>query len=232
MLRILVLLLFLLPIQTKALGEVDLIWEADTYTPPFYKGLPLWSKQSQIKFVAIENIPNKSPSTLIYRWSRDGKVIGSSSGVGQNTFTFSDSVLSLPTEIEIDVFEEEGQGSIGSASLVLRTIPSKSIVVEDNPLYGLMLNKAISGEFIIKEDESSFGAIPFFENVSARFAPAITYTWSTNTGDRRLGETVTYRAPEKGEGTASITLTTSNKKTLSEPTRNNFLIRFNKQNDF
>lgn len=232
MFRTLVFLLLLLPTFVGAVGEVDLLWEADTYTPPFYKGLPIWSKQSRINLFAVENIPNESASTLIYRWTRDGSVIGAASGVGKRSLSFADGVLSLSTEIKVDVFKEEGQEPLGTATLILKPSDPRALVVEDNPLYGLMLNKAIYGEFVIKEDESSFSAIPLFSDISKRTGEAMKYVWSTNSGDSRVGERVTYRAPEEGEGTASVGLRITNAKTVFQPKQNNFLIKFNKQNDF
>ncbi len=37
-------------------GEVDLIWETESYVPPFYKGKALFSYQNKINFIAIPHI--------------------------------------------------------------------------------------------------------------------------------------------------------------------------------
>lgn len=223
---------FLIPIfHLNAAQEVDILWQANTYTPPFYKGLPLWSNQSRITFVAIPNLPNINPSSLIYRWTQDGTVLGPSSGINKRSITIGDTVLSLPTEIRVDVFLEEGTEPLGSASVSLEPITTKLMVYENNPLYGLLLNKSITSEFEITEDEVTFAAIPLYANVSMRNAPSITYTWITNTGDTRSGPDITYRAPEEGSGSASITLGSKHSQTLIEPKKMNFLVKFDSTSD-
>ena len=51
---------------------VTILWEADTYTPPFYKGKPLASAQSSIRAVAIPDTGNAKnilgAGNLVYVW--------------------------------------------------------------------------------------------------------------------------------------------------------------------
>lgn len=205
--------------------SVDLVWQADTYTPPLYKGLPLWTNESRITLVAIPQIANAS--SLIYRWKKDGVVLGMSSGVNKRSLSFSDSVLSLPVEIELDLFVEEGASPVASARTVIRPTGFKLVAVEDSPLLGLLLNRAVAQNFDLGEKEVSFVALPFFADVTTRFAPVLSYSWTTNTGDKREENRVTYRAPEEGSGSASVTLRVTNARTLAQPAGVNFLIRFN-----
>ncbi|MFQ5754351.1 MAG: hypothetical protein ACE5HI_20410, partial [bacterium] len=62
--------------------EVDLIWEAGVYTPPFYSGKALPSSESEITIVAVPQLVTSSgnklkSSDLIFTWKKDGKVLGS-----------------------------------------------------------------------------------------------------------------------------------------------------------
>lgn len=232
--KTLALLLFFLLVPTtysNAAGEVDLLWQGETYTPPFYNGLPLWSKQSRITFVAISNLPNINRSSLIYRWTRDGTVLGPNSGINKRSITIGDTILSLPTEIRVDIFLEEGTEPLGSASVSLEPITTRLMVYENNPLYGLLLNKSITSEFEITEDEVTFAAIPLYANISMRNVPSMTYTWVTNTGDTRSGPDITYRAPEEGSGSAFITLGSEHSQTLIEPAKVSFVIKFDNTTD-
>ncbi|MHB1330680.1 MAG: hypothetical protein ACYCY6_01800 [Minisyncoccota bacterium] len=232
--KTLTLLLFtlLVPLSyLNAADEVHILWQAHTYTPPFYKGLPLWSNQSRVTLLAMPNLPGVNPSSIIYRWTRDGVVLGPSSGVNKRSIIIGDTVLSLPTEVQVDIFLEEGTEPLGSDHVVLEPITTKLMVYENNPLYGLLLNKSITSEFEITEDEATFAAIPFYANVSTRTAPSMTYTWITNTGDTRSGPDITYRAPEEGSGSASITLESKHSQTIMEPRKMNFLIKFDNTDD-
>ena len=210
-------------------GEVDLIWEAQTYTHPFYEGLPLWSNESNITFTAIPHIPSVSPGNIIYRWSKNKTVLGSLSGVGKNSLSFKDTVLSLPVEVTIDLFLENGSSPLGSRTVTLKPASPKLLGLENSPLYGLMTNKSVINEFIIEEDEVTLSAIPLFSTVSKRTAGAFVYTWLTNSGERRVGDSITYRAPETGGGSASVMVRGENSKIIAQPKNVNFLIKFNEQ---
>jgi hypothetical protein len=224
-------LFFLLPTFAHA-QSVDLIWKGETYTPPLYKGLPLWSNQTRISVFAIPNTPGLNPPTLIYRWKKNDTVIESSSGINKRVFSIADSVLSQPINITLDVFVEDGLDPVASASLVLTPTKVRLSVVEDNPLYGLMLNKAIKESYTLTEDEVTLVALPLFSNAIRRNAPALSYSWLTSSGDKRTENSVTYRIPEGGAGLARITLRMNNPQIIAQPDTKNFLIQFDKQNEF
>lgn len=227
---VLILFIFLIPTTLRAAGEVDLLWQGGTYTPPFYEGLPLWSNQSRITFTAISNLP--ASSNPYYRWTKNGTVLGSMSGLGKKSIMFIDSILSLPIEVKIDLRDGEDGKVLGTASVTLNPIAPRLLILENNPLYGLMLNKAVGSEFPLSENEVTFSAFPLFSAVSTRFAPAFTYTWRTNDGDSRDGNSVTYRAPDSGSGSASVNLKAAHSIILAQPENKSFLIKFSNQNAF
>ena len=232
--KVLVLIIFglLIPFSfSYGAGEVDVLWQGEVYTPPLYRGLPLWTSEARITFVAMPNLPGVNPANLIYRWSKDGTVLGSLSGVGKRSLVLVDGVLSLPLEVKVDIRTSESEPYIGSAVLNLRAGVSRVLVVENNPLYGLMLNKAIGNEFSLKQDEVTFAALPLFATVSDRKAPVMSYTWNTNTGDKRMGNSVTYRAPEDSQGSSLVTLDVVNTRILSQPPRKSFVIQFDNQEE-
>jgi hypothetical protein len=71
-------------------AEVDLIYEADTYTHPFYKGKRLYTSESNVDFIAIPNFVRngrKIPSSeLVYTWKINGNVRQDVSGYGRSVF--------------------------------------------------------------------------------------------------------------------------------------------------
>ncbi|MFZ2523593.1 MAG: hypothetical protein WAW92_04380, partial [Minisyncoccia bacterium] len=81
--------------------DVDLLWQADSYVPPFYKGKAMFSHENQITFVAIPHILNSAgqevnPKNLIYKWTKDSIVMDSQSGYGKNTVTITGALISRP----------------------------------------------------------------------------------------------------------------------------------------
>lgn len=235
--RILVLTLllatyYLLPTTVLAVDSVDLLWQGDTYTPPFYEGRSLWSNQSQVKITAIAHTANFNPSTLYYRWKRNGTVLGSLSGINKTSLTLIDSVLSLPIEVTMDVRDGEDGKVLATETIFLTPVRPRLIVIEDNPLYGLMLHKVVGDTLVLKDREVSFSAIPFFSRVSTRTAPAMDYTWRTNAGDTRKGNRSTYRSPEGERGEAEISLEATNAGVLESPVGRSFSVKFGDQNAF
>ncbi len=219
----------LMPPNAEA-QTVDILWEGQSYTPPFYQGLALWPNEGQVAVSAIAIIPGKSSASLYYRWSKDGTVLGSLSGVGKNSITFSDTILSLPIEVRVDVRDGEEGDILATERVTLSPSDPEILVVEDSPLYGLMLNKAVLNNFSLINSEVSFSAIPLFHRTTTKNAPAISYLWSTNTGDARTGNRVTYRISDDSSGQAKIQLSITNKGVLVQPQPKNFNIMFNQNN--
>lgn len=220
-------------LPTAAFAQsIDLLWQGETYTPPFYEGRSLWSRESRLSVTALASVPGFSPQSLYYRWTRDGTVLGSLSGVGRSSLTFVASVLASEMEIKVDARDGEDGPVLASSTITLRPLFSRLLVVEDSPLYGLMLHKPVKSEFFLSQSEVSFSAIPLFARVTFRAAPAITYTWTTNTGDARTGNSATYRAPEGERGESVINLKAENTGIIEVPPKKSFLVKFGEQSGF
>lgn len=89
-------------------ASVDLLWEgADSYTPPFYKGLALPSTGGIIRVTAIPSI--NAPANLSYAWTQNDDAQQADSGYNKSSFTFQNSDL-IPTE-DVSVTESSGDFS-------------------------------------------------------------------------------------------------------------------------
>src|SRR3989344_6530597 len=71
-------------------AEVDVLWEALTYTPPFYKGKRMLSSSGTITVTAMPSFVVASGKTLdsaalVYSWEQDGKNLLSQSGFGKQS---------------------------------------------------------------------------------------------------------------------------------------------------
>jgi len=72
-------------------ADVTLLWEADTYKPPFYKGHSNAAFGSTFRVTAIPEFFDKkgirmNPKDLIYTWKKNYEVVGSASGYGKDSF--------------------------------------------------------------------------------------------------------------------------------------------------
>lgn len=207
--------------------SVDLLWKGTGYTPAFYKGKDLWAKQGQIVFTAIPH-GFSNPASLIYKWRRNGEVLGSASGVGKSSLTLADSILSKPITIAIEIVDSDDM-ILAERSEALKPTPVKLLIYEDNPLYGLMLHHETGASFLLREKEVSFSAAPLFYSAGSRNSPLLRYAWNTSgAGADQATNRVTFRIPE-GSGTANIFVNAKNSNKLLQSAEAFFAVQFGSQ---
>lgn len=162
---------------------VTIVWEADTYTPPFFKGKALFSHQSTITFMAQPQLVTGgrtlNPANLIYTWSKEGTVLGSQSGYGKQTLTLTGSVISRSMKVMVEV-QDPTSGATASGVIQVDPIePEVSMYIVD-PLYGVQYNKAIKGNLPLNGKEVTLTAVPYFFSNAESESGSISYNWSIN----------------------------------------------------
>lgn len=164
-------------------ADVDIIWNADTYTPPFYKGKALFTNKANLTFVAIPHFVNSSGNkinsqSLVYNWYEGSKIINNQSGVGKNTLKIEGKTISRPLDIRVEI--ETFDGSIKASNRIEVDLSEPKILVyEKNPLYGLILGMALNS-FSLKEQEVTLSAVPYFFNTFTRDSSNMKYNWTQN----------------------------------------------------
>lgn len=215
-------------LSTPALAQsVDLIWQAETYTPPFYQGRAMWSRQSIISFLAItQELPN--PSNLIYNWTRNGTILGLVSGIGKDTLSFMDTIFSKPQTIRIEVLSLEEE-LLAEKTITITPSDPRILVYENNPLYGFIFNNELSDGFRLREQEATLTAFPLFFSTPAREYLSLKYEWNSSNSPSGNRSSVTYRAPEDASGLASVSLNISSNDFLQQSAKKSLLIKFGEQ---
>lgn len=193
-------------------AQVDLLWQANSYTPPFYKGKALLPFQGTALIAAVPRMVNESgkplpASSLIYTWKEGDNVIGDSSGHGKNLFVIKSRVPIRPKPISVLVETTDGELQAES-TLVISPVQPKVTLYENHPLYGIRFNKANNAGFSLIGDEMKVSAVPFYFETPRRNASAIAYRWSLNFAElpqEKKADIVLRRSSEEG-GTANIAL--------------------------
>lgn len=167
---------------TKGSPDVLLLWQADSYTPPLYRGKALHPAEGVITIQAlpyfISGGSRLSPSTLNFTWKQDSTVLGSQSGIGRDTLIVAGSVLGRP--LDISVTASTANGSL-EATRVTR-IPVTTPLVhfyEDNPVLGIRFERALTGTFNLTDEEVAVEAFPYFFSTNNRFE-SLDYEWRVN----------------------------------------------------
>ncbi len=191
-------------------AEVDILWEAQTYTPPFYKGRALPSYQSKIKLVAVPNMMQAgtkiSPNTMVYKWKKDGEIMNQVSGFGKSIIYLEDPVPLDGTQIDVEASSLDGTIK-ATKRIYLTQIAPKVLIYEVSPLKGTQLQSAINSIFNLTKQEIKFAAVPYFYSSLSPKA-STKYTWFLN-GSALSGQTkpeISFSTQEGQEGTAQISV--------------------------
>lgn len=211
---------------------IDLVWQNESFVPPFYKGKALYSHQNKITFIAIPHIFNNgkevSPKNLIYTWKKNGSVIESASGYGKNTYTSEGSVISRPLNIEVNVTSPTTSAS-GYTHTVVTPIEPSIVFYKKDPLYGIEFQKALSGSISIENsNEINILAIPFFFGVMDKKSTDLTYIWSINGSEISSAgsSNQVFRRKEGTKGNSLISLSIENSNKILQYASEDFNLVF------
>lgn len=165
-------------------AEIDLLWEgADSYTPPFYRGRALPSKEGLVRVVAMPQIKQGGAlldaGNYVFTWKRQDKTIQSGSGFGKNTFVFQKDYLNPSESIEVTA-QNNQTGSRSQARLSLAAFQPKIMFYEKNPLLGVQFQTALANDFKVQASDKTVVAIPYFISSTNPVSGDLLYEWSIN----------------------------------------------------
>lgn len=194
--------------------EVDLLWEGDSYVPPFYRGRALPTSGSSIRLFAIPRLVPGGSSTpipaedLIYTWRQGGQILQGASGRGRYTATIEASPFSQTESVSVEVKTTDGELR-GFASARIPSTDPKLVLYEDHPAFGILFHQALINGSTISESEASFSVIPYFAPEPTLKSSLLQYAWRVNgtplTNDPTRPNTITLNA-EGTDGNALIEL--------------------------
>lgn len=217
---------------TIAPADVDLVWQADTYSPPFYKGKSLFTRQSTITLNAIPNFVNLNTgqtipsSSLVYEWKYNGDVLPNSSGQGRDRLEITGDIIARPISITVTV-SAIGSDLQARTSLTINTFDPEIVLYENNPIYGVMFEKALSGSFMINRNEMEISAVPYSFSAENRDDDTLTYKWLLNGqtiqtyGNRK---DLVFRKTTESTGKANISITTNNEDKFLQTANTSFSV--------
>lgn len=194
-------------------ADVDLLWEAETYVPPTYKGKAIPTSESRIKVTALPHIvvdgAEVSSSNLIFDWERNFSNVQGASGYGKNSFSFRSAEIFGEDNISVAV-STYSRNITAQSRIRIKMGEPKIIFYKNKPIEGVLYNNALNGEIQLNDSEISVKAEPFF--FSKRNMKSLKYEWTMN-GEKISSDEapniVTLRA-EGGTGSANIGLRMSN----------------------
>jgi hypothetical protein len=162
-------------------SNLELIWEAETYTPPFFKGKALFTREARVKVIAIPHILRNgsevSADNLVYKWTKNGEVLGDINGYGKSFITIQGTIIGRDLEIEVEATDSI-TGNTAYGSTIIRTQDPTVLLYKKDPLYGLISQKALTGKEILQGKEIELIASPYFFSVQNPYE--LSYIWRIN----------------------------------------------------
>ncbi len=194
-------------------AEVNILWESDGFTPPFYKGKAPYVHQGTIKFIAMPNFFNTngtaiSQKDLYYKWKQDYKVLGNQSGIGKQSLILQGNITQDPIQVSVEVSTKDSN-IIGEAGLVIDSSTPSILFYKESPLYGVLYNNVITDSVNLMEKDTKIKAVPYSFSWNDKTEGNLEYTWLINTDERtdlNSSDTVNLSRNEDQAGNALISL--------------------------
>lgn len=160
--------------------EVDLIWQSDSYAPPYFRGRTFAGAgatiraQTIVRFVKADGsqIPE---SSIIYSWYKGSTRIlsgrGRSSVTAPGPALFGNDTMSVIAESIDGIYH-------GRASVQLSGVDPFLELYENHPLFGVLYHRALVGSVTTLEREQAVTAVPYFAPIVAPNDAGLVYEWS------------------------------------------------------
>lgn len=212
-------------------GDVDLVWSADTYTPPGYPGKALPTPGATVHVVALPNLlvdgTRLSSKNLIYDWFVDGAPLKSQSGIGRDTLSVSvGTSANIQQSVKLHVEDQSGR-TAQEKNLTITTRKPLLQFYELDPLRGPLYYKALADSTVPVRagGEVKFFAAPFF--IANGSLSLLTYAWRVGNQTLPPGtmpQILSYRSQSGSVARQSVSLEILNPSYIFENARESFTV--------
>lgn len=189
--------------------DVVLVAEPFSSAPPLYLGKPAVPPSGDVRVVAVANVRDESgraipPSSLSYSWTVDGTQIANSSGIGKESLVVASPFPYRLRAVSVAVTSQDNSLR-GGASLSLSAGEPVVRIYENDPLLGILFDKALSS-FDIRGAEATLYAAAFsFPTTGGN--PLL--RWFLDGSSAESGSSITLRPTGSGRGSSSLSLVAS-----------------------
>lgn len=190
--------------------EVDLLWESDSYIPPFYRGRALPSAGTSLRLEAIPRFkrPDGSyvpVSEIAFTWKRDRYAISVVSGMGKSKIVVPSPPLFGSNTISVEARTSDGVYA-GAAFVRIASRDPVLILYENHPLFGIQYHHALASQNVVSEVETSFIAIPYFAEAQSPNDSRLAYEWRVNGNEIRSDSTRPSELTINASGSSGVAL--------------------------
>lgn len=201
---------------TFRVSDILLTWEAQTYTPPGYRGRALPTSGSLVRVHAFPKIfvsatQTANPENLIYQWKLDDTDARDQSGRGKKSFSFRVANGKGVTHRVSVIATSEDKSTAAFAKVDVRVEDPLILFYEDKTLEGPRYERARAQFSVASGEELRLRAEPFF--FLAGSVEALFYQWRVNgrlIGDTSKPRQFLFRTERGSRGSHHVSLDTEN----------------------
>ncbi len=213
-------------------AEVDVLWEAQTYTPPFYKGKALPSYKSMVRVTAIPrfNAASSNPADYFYKWTYN-RTMGAGESLGGNSILIPVGYAGSPLPVNVET-SLPGTDWKGAKYIAIPVVETKVELYEQAPLLGTRFHHALKATTETAGTEFTVHAVPYFFSLDNMTRGDIAYRWNVDLQARPVGiDPLNYTLVKMGEDVESRTISFSaqNPKRILQEGRKQGSISFTSQ---
>lgn len=209
---------------SNSLPQAEVVIEADTYVPMFYKGRAEPTRGSTVRAIAVVSGIG-DPENYNYQWEVAGEVIGGGPLTGQNVVTFK-TPIGDTFIVRLTVTTPAGQ-RVASAYKYVSVSEPELHFYEDSVLRGTT-EVVVPETYVLVGDEVRIRAVPYFMDREI-FAGEYEASWEVNGDDvtdlADNPQVITLRRVE-GSGEFAIEYTLQNLRALTARVASSFTLTF------
>lgn len=218
---------------------VNMVWEADTYTPLLYRGKSLYTAGSPLKIVAYPTVRLGGAlvpaSKLSFQWRRNDTPDTASSGLGKNVLTFMGDQLQNEEHIAVTVYS--GTTAVARGEITIPASNPHIIFYVQDPLRGQLLGQGMTGSATLSKTELTFKAESYFFSNSIIKNNKLTYTWMLGNEEVQGPDsargflTLRQTGTDGGSATLSVSAQSTNTSTFVQEATASLQLLFGTQNN-
>lgn len=213
--------------------DITLLWEAtDSYVPPFYQGKKLPGRESLVRMTAIPNFPGQTTladqKNNSFVWKRNGTVVPTASGYGNNSFLIKQSSVRLKESVGVSV-QSAGETSAEKSTVLSFVDPVILLYNEQTNGQHQFLGGSLAQ---LTRESMTVRAEPYFFSTTKNNPSQLSPSWTMNNQPVSLPNasdkfSITVKNPQTS-GVATIGLSVENPLTPFQSATTKFSLLFKK----
>ncbi len=214
------------------IADVSIVWEGNTYTPPFYRGRALQSQGASVTVVAVPSVTKSNgvlydKKDLFYEWMLNNSTIPSVVGKGVYFANFTNPKPFESFKIVLKIKDSQGKTRT-VRKLIIPTTQPKIMLYEDDPYAGIRYDKSIGDKYDIRSKEVALVAEPFYMSTENRFDKKLDYVWTISNQEYNNKGTIILGS-NGGFGSTNLNLTIQNNTSWLQNARKSVKINFGQE---